>query len=319
MHLRTLAIILAALLGLAAAPAFAKSPHRYTLHGKHCKHGYRKARRPHKTFCIKRPTRKGAAFADKVKLHAHLDPSYTRNPLDPFEVTYAYSASATQEPLAGRASISTEEPASLPSGVLAFYSDGKLECAVNVGGSATGSECPVEYQALGEHRVTTIYSSGEQSATETEVESIQSLPTSPSLSASYVPRDTATAVGATGWWWIGTLTATPSVLPNAASIGMDCGEEAIEPFGRVTAGNCYILAADESQVYGWFNCDEETAALVRISAEPPTPTDPTVTWPSGSQIASGALHIQAKSGGAGYLPATMSAQLQFAPVKPTTC
>lgn len=180
-----LAVIGAAIL---ASPALAsRAPHRYSPKpGQHCRNGYKRVKHRSRVFCVKRKKVAAKTQVEKVKLHAHLDPTFTRDPLDPFKVTYAYSASATQE-VEGRASISSESAAPLPSGVLALYSDGKLECAVNVGSGIEGSECPVSYEALGDHRVTTIYSSGEQSATETEVENIGPLGTTTSLSVSYSP------------------------------------------------------------------------------------------------------------------------------------
>lgn len=318
---KTLLTVLVALaVLLPAQPASAAQPHRYTLHGKHkhCRKGYRRVKRTQKTFCIKRAKRKAAKASGPVKLHAHLDPSYTRNPLDPFEVTYAYSASATQEPAARSASISVEEPAPLPSGVLAFYSDGKLECAVNVGGASTGSECPVEYQALGEHRVTTIYSSGEQSATETEVESIAPLATTAALTTVYQPR-TPEEVNGTAWWWIGDLEVSPSVSPSSAQIQMNCGEAPAEFYGAITPNDCYIVSAGTEHVYGWFNCSEELAASVRISTTAPTNIDPSVEWPTGSQITEGHFHITAKASGSGYSESSISVPLQFSPTKQPAC
>jgi hypothetical protein len=189
MHRKILVAALAVLgVALVASPAIAKGPHRYSpRHGAKCKKSYRQVKHHGKRFCVKRAAKKKATIPvpERVKLHAHLDPSFTRNPLNPFQVTYAYSASATQESLGAVASL--VEPAPLPAGVLALYSDGKLECAINVGAGIEGSECPVSYQALGEHRVTTIYSSGEQSATETEVENIGPLATTTTLSVSYEP------------------------------------------------------------------------------------------------------------------------------------
>jgi hypothetical protein len=155
MHRKILVAALAvfAVAFLASAAFGARQPHRYAPKGNHCRKGYRKVhKRHHKIFCVRKAT-KGAGkpiAVPKVRLHAHLDPTFTRDPLDPFKVTYTYSASATQE-VVGRASISSEDAAPLPSGVLALYSDGKLECAVNVGSGVEGSECPVSYQALGEH------------------------------------------------------------------------------------------------------------------------------------------------------------------------
>ncbi len=100
------------------------------------------------------------APAHAVHLHAHVDPSFTQSPADPLIVTYSYSASAEQE------SNGVSEPIpSLPSGVLAFYSDGLLACSINVGGAITGGECAVDYSHFGQHSINAIYSSGEASAT----------------------------------------------------------------------------------------------------------------------------------------------------------
>lgn len=205
-HRRILTILLVGLSGVIfTAPAgAAKAPHRYSPHhGSKCRVGYKrvvKHKRHHRTkvFCVKRAMKKkaaptppaasapNAATSEKPKLHSHLDPTFTRDPLNPFKVTYAYSASASQEASPQlRAMGVMEEPAPLPSGVLSLFSDGKLECAINVGGNATEGECPVTYQALGQHTVTTIYASGEQSATETETEQIDPLPTTTSLTLSY--------------------------------------------------------------------------------------------------------------------------------------
>ncbi|MGH2878964.1 MAG: hypothetical protein ACRDK4_05070 [Solirubrobacteraceae bacterium] len=193
----------AATLMLAAAFAASASAHPVK-HHLHCKPHYvkrtvtiRKHRhgrlvKVHKTVCVKvkvkaQPTPAPQAVAPAsraIKLKAHLDPSFTRDPSDPFKVTYAYSASATSELLAAPL---TAEPAPLPEGVLSLYNDGLLACSINVGATAAGGECPVTYSKLGEHTVTTIYSSGATSATETEVEHIEPIATKVTLTASYEP------------------------------------------------------------------------------------------------------------------------------------
>lgn len=115
--------------------------------------------------------------APVVKLHAHLDPTFTQDPKNPRAVTYSYSASATQT-----SGTLSAQPASLPEGVLNLYSDGLLVCSANVGGSVTGAQCPVTYSALGEHTVVTTYSSGSASATETSVEHVEPFSTTTTLS-----------------------------------------------------------------------------------------------------------------------------------------
>lgn len=321
MHYRTLAIALAVFGLFAASPALAKSPHRYTLHGKHCKRGYRKARRPHKTFCIKQPKKKGAALAEKVKLHAHLDPSYTRDPLNPFKVTYAYSASATQEPVAA-ASISSDSPAPLPSGVLALYSDGQLECAVNVGAGVESSECPVNYQALGAHKVTTIYSSGEQSATATETEVIEPLPTSTQLSVAYEPLGTAITLPGTNWRWVGDLNIRSSAQPGGAQAVVDCGGSA--PSGPTDSG-CFQLngSASTQHVYDWpGGCSEAGQGQGPVyinSSAPVSDSVPVDLQISPRAFEAGLYHLRAAVSNqglmtnAGYAPSEATASLQFTP------
>jgi hypothetical protein len=126
----------------------------------------------------KTPSPATAAPVRAVHLKAHLDPSFTRNPSNPFAVTYSYSASATSELLAAPL---TTEPVSLPEGVLQLFSDGKLACSINVGGSTGGGECPVTYSTLGEHTVVTTYTSGSTSATETSTETIAPFATATTL------------------------------------------------------------------------------------------------------------------------------------------
>jgi hypothetical protein len=208
-----------------ALPSAATATQAYTPHhGHHCRKGYRRVvlHRQHRrsVVCIKRHGKpKTAQQAARVKLHAHLDPTYTRDPLNPFKVTYDFSASATQESAptqqTARAQISdVETPAPLPFGVLALYSDGKLECAINVGGGITGSACPVTYSALGAHSVTTIYTSGEQSATATEVEQIEPIASHTSVSWSFSPVIYEGEQIVHEKWAVGTLTINTSVSPT---------------------------------------------------------------------------------------------------------
>ena len=189
----------------------------------HCKSGYaRKARkvkehRHGKTIhvrvqvCVKRkaskPAVKGLATPPSasatvplkrtVKLHAHLDPTLARDPTNPFQVTYSYSASATTETLTDGAALDAPaEPAPLPDGVLTLYNEGLLACSINVGAETTGGECPITYSSLGDHTVTTIYTAGEGSATETETEDIEPFATTTTVSARYeqLPVSEAEAV-----------------------------------------------------------------------------------------------------------------------------
>ena len=118
--------------------------------------------------------------ARALQLKAHLDPSFTRNPSNPFAVTYDYSASASFE----TADLAQVEPAPLPEGILQLFSDGTLACSINVGGATTSGECPVTYPKLGEHTVVTTYTSGSTSATETNAETIEPFTTTTTLTVS---------------------------------------------------------------------------------------------------------------------------------------
>lgn len=118
----------------------------------------------------------------RVRLFAHLSSGRQRDLLNPFKVTYGFSATAAKES-AATASFSEEIPP--PSGVLALYTDGKLECAVNVTEGQTAGSCPVTYPALGEHTVTSIYTAGEESSTVTEVEEVGPIQTSTEVHVSF--------------------------------------------------------------------------------------------------------------------------------------
>lgn len=298
---------------LAASPAqAAKTPHRYSpRHGAKCRKHYRRVKHGRKVFCVRKATKaapKAPASplpaAEKVKLHSHLDPTFTRDPMDPFKVTYAYSASATQEvvaaPQTARAS-AVEETAPLPSGVLSFFSDGKLECAINVGSGISGSECPVTYQALGEHRVTTIYSSGEQSATETEVDNIQPLPTTSTLTTTYTSEVPTEAGVASGLWRVGILEARSAASPPFLAPSIGCGASAASE--RLDGSGCYQLGASSSYVFV-----ESTGACltkVYLSKETGDPgvvggaAEVTAEGLTAAAVSAGTYHLRAVVGGSG--------------------
>jgi hypothetical protein len=126
----------------------------------------------------------------RITLHSHLDPSFVQDPQHPFDVTYSFSASATQvtDSLSDSAPITPEEPASLPAGYLNLYNDGSLACSINVGGDTTGGECPVTYTAPGEHKIVVTYTAGEISATETNTEVIERGITTITITAPYVSK-----------------------------------------------------------------------------------------------------------------------------------
>lgn len=309
MRFRTLLTALLALALLIPAGASAYTPR----HGKPCRHGFAarhkvvklKGHRHRVRICVKRkakPKTSAPTLATKTKLHAHLDPSYTRDLMDPFKITYAYSASATQQqvPVAGASAVAAEEPAPLPSGVLALYSDGKLECAINVGGSATGSQCPVAYQALGDHSVTTIYTSGENSATETEVERIEPLATTTTLSVGYEPLSQGyqTMKG----WRIGTLSVTGSLTPAmAGSLRLWCQSEA-DCLAMPSQGYPVLNPTVEVPVYG--KCEPASTPIqhgptvvpcqqVKVDPLPEGSTSAEVKWWPASDFEAGTNVLRA--------------------------
>ena len=108
-----------------------------------------------------------------VKLHAHLDPTFTQSEWDPTAITYLYSASATEE-----AEGKSAQAPMLPEGVLSLYSDGLLECAMNVGGAVTGGQCAAT-QGVGPHTLIATYASGTLSTAETETVAIPPFPLLP--------------------------------------------------------------------------------------------------------------------------------------------
>lgn len=116
---------------------------------------------------------------------AHVDPSFVQNQSNPKDVTYTYSADAT-ETLNGM-SADLDEANQLPSGVLDLFSDGSLACSVNVGGATDGSTCAVDYSAYGTHSIVTEYNlSGIAPVTETDPEDIEPFSTSASISTPFL-------------------------------------------------------------------------------------------------------------------------------------
>jgi|GEM_PF-5517338 len=323
MRLKTLLAALLALALLIPAGARAYTPR----HGKPCHHGYSKrfklvksGKRRHRVrICVKRKQAASLApnpsSAAKTKLHAHLDPTYTRDPLDPFKITYSFSASATQEAFGGAAALgatvpAVEEPAPLPSGVLALYSDGNLECAVNVGGSSTGSECPVQYPALGSHTVTTIYSSGEESATETETEVIEPLATSTTLSVSYKERENPVLrrefMGHWFAWELGVLDASSHVEPPNIKPSFGCTGVSISG----TSACATALDREVVTVYGITESSCEPISYVQLGQSAPV-------WGGSAQelptewVAESPSFGRAVAKGAGYTSSEAMSTLEF--------
>lgn len=128
------------------------------------KHG--KVVKVKQTWCVYVAPKTNTPTAAAAPVFAvHLDPSFTQSPTNPLEVTYTYSASAT---------VGGSPDASLPAGVLEFFSDGLLACSENVGGATNTGTCVVTYSEYGAHTVNTVYDSGTSSATTgTQTEDIE--------------------------------------------------------------------------------------------------------------------------------------------------
>lgn len=193
------AILLAGALALLTSSAHAATRH----HKPRCKTGYvlkhKTIRRHHRkvkiAVCVKiaRPKPKTIAPATTAPrltapevLHAHLDPSFTRDHHDPLHVTYSYSAAA----LTTKEGVVIANPV-LPEGTLSLYSDGLLKCSMNVGGALAGGECNTHYAATGEHQVVVDYQSGQLSSTETTIENIAPFTTTTTLTITYTPLEHA--------------------------------------------------------------------------------------------------------------------------------
>lgn len=164
----------------AAAEAAPQHPHKAKHHKPHCKANQRlrrkvvkvKGKRTTKLVCVKKRTAKTAPKSSGRIPHSHLDPSFEQNPLNPYSTTWHYSASATEEVTDARGAVQSFA-APLPEGTLSFFVNGSLECAVNVGPGNEASACDVTLTALGPQKVTTTYSSGSLSSTETEVDNVE--------------------------------------------------------------------------------------------------------------------------------------------------
>ncbi len=105
-----------------------------------------------------------------VTYSAKVDPSFTQNPANPLNVTYDYSADATQT--VGTVQTDLAAIGQLPSGILNLYNNGLLVCSTAVGGSVTDALCGVNYAVPGQYTLVTTYQSGSTSATETDTENI---------------------------------------------------------------------------------------------------------------------------------------------------
>jgi hypothetical protein len=191
--------------------------HRVVVRETVCIYAKRKLK-PTSTVLLRSPALP-AGPALVVKLHAHLDSSFVQDPSNPFQVTYSFSATATQTV---EGLTLSSEPVPLPAGVLTLYNNGVLACSVHVSGTFDSGECPVEYKELGSQTVTTVYASGQISVTETNIEHVEPENTSTTVTAKYAPYESSSikhlTVGEIVTWTVGdieinAISTTPSGGP----------------------------------------------------------------------------------------------------------
>jgi len=315
--------------GAAVAPQGPKSyvPKK----GKPCKRGYKAKKRRQKRVCVKRRQQKQVnADAGVLRFHVKFD-SASRDPLNPFRVIYSFSASATR---AFSSPTPREAPEALPAGVISFFSDGALKCALNVGGANPGGQCPVVYSALGDHTLTLVYSSGEASVSTARTESVGPLATSTALATAFRPSDptslkfgisgyldVAGSVAPTGTALVGCLGSdSPACIDFIPSFfgGGCCGHTGYQMplsgtrtftvrFRDARFGVCFnqpsweISAEDADGNTLGFEGNRRWAVFENVAAT----------------LASGARHLLARSAAVnGYIPSTATAPVRFVPQLP---
>lgn len=116
---------------------------------------------------------------------SHVDPSFVQSPSNPMDVTYTFTADATET--LGAAQFDTDQQGTLPGGILDLTSDGSLACSINVGGATDGGNCFVPYTSFGTHQVITEYfPNGTTPVTETDHPDIEPFSTSVSISTPFL-------------------------------------------------------------------------------------------------------------------------------------
>ncbi len=276
----------------------------------------------------------GSPGASKtIRLSAHLGKSPLRNLFDPFKATYDYGASSSVQQRG------VEEPQST-AGVLALYVDGVLECAQNVNEANPSAECPVKHDELGTYRVTTIYTAGNESATDSMLYKLEPIPTSVSLSVSYEPLVVARYMGECGsadpciledglfdnaGMMVGTLTITVgSVSPLSAVATTTC------PFGLA---GCISLPEGQPRTLAFpvialadliVHGDQDLVEDQLIDAEMQPPSSIEISGPGIPQIPvadieSGSRFFRSASGqNSGYASSEATAPIQFIPAATDT-
>jgi hypothetical protein len=322
------ALILVVVASQVTAPADASTAHHHKPkpHKIHCKANQRirrkviklKGKRTTKLVCVKKAVGKKTATTPTAPPatepeagpkssrripHSHLDPSFEQSPLNPFSTTWHYSASATEEVTDAKGVVESFA-APLPEGTLSFFVNGSLECAVNVGPGNEESACDVMLKALGPQKVTTTYSSGSLSSTETEIDNVEPVQATTALSYTYEQWTTgeATSKGEQ----VGTLNLHLAVTPTLAAEDTGwsnrfptCRSEelpACVPVPQMKFGIIQPLFDAEGNaavpVYMRENAGE---AEVLIDAIPPGSSTSEVTWHPLSEIEDGSHYLRYES------------------------
>jgi hypothetical protein len=120
-----------------------------------------------------------------TEVHAAIGTGFVQNPLVPDEVTWSFSASATETVTTD--GVPRTETVPLPAGELAFFVDGKLECEIHAVGAIDGSACTSLVKGLGAHEVEAIFTTGELSSTTTRIDYLDQYPTQTNLQVSVEP------------------------------------------------------------------------------------------------------------------------------------
>ncbi len=180
--------------------------------------------------------------APPTTTRASIDPSYTQNPANPLQVTWAYSAAANG--------------GSLPDGTLSLtvYQSGQVGsaggCSMNVGDGVNGGNCTVTLPAYGPYQVTVTYDGSDPSvapATSTDTETISN-PNSPTTP----PAPTQTAISAA----VTSSTTTQYVGPPPTYLQATDTDDAI----TATSSD-----PDSSQTCTWTVTDTTTGQAVTDS------------------------------------------------------
>lgn len=189
----------------------------------------------------------------KISYKATVDPTFVQDPTNPLQVTYTYDADAVE--VANGNTENLGQIGQLPAGILNFYSQGTLECSMNVGGAVYSGTCTVTYPNTGTYTVETQYiPNGVTAVLETDQETIEPFSTTVDLATAAGPvQGTYFDVGVA--WDVqstGGVVAT-TAIPTYTIIDSTTGQTVGTWTGSSTASSCYIVSAASSGSTLYFN------------------------------------------------------------------